>query len=346
MKKPPVEFLQMLRLAGLADKDETPVFEELTGGVASDIWRADLRRGPVCVKKALAKLKVAQDWRASVDRNAFEAAWLETAARIIPGTAPRVLAHDADAGMFAMEYLDPAHFKSWKDELLDGRADPSFAAEVGRRLAQIHSATAGDGNIAKRFSTDDIFHAIRLSPYLEATALAHPALAAPLTALLDVTAANHFALVHGDVSPKNIFIGPEGPVFVDAECAWYGDPAFDLAFCLNHLLLKCLAVPAAAAAYLECFGALADGYLKALTSGLRGAGQAGNEAGIEARVARLLPGLLLARVDGKSPIEYLTQDTDKDRVRRAAAGMLLEPPARLDEVRDNWESELSGGPKR
>ena len=102
MNNKPVEFLQMLFQAGLANEGETPVFEELTGGVASDIWLVHLRQGPVCVKRALAKLKVAQDWQASVDRNAFEAAWLEIAARIVPGAAPRVLAHDADAGMFAL----------------------------------------------------------------------------------------------------------------------------------------------------------------------------------------------------------------------------------------------------
>ncbi len=54
------------------------------------------------------------------------------------------------------------------------------------------------------------------------------------------TLAAKIALVHGDVSPKKVPAGPRGPVFLDAECAWYGDPAFDLAFCLNHLLLKCL----------------------------------------------------------------------------------------------------------
>ena len=63
------------------------------------------------------------------------------------------------------------------------------------------------------------------------------------------------------MSPKNILVGPDGPIFLDAECAWYGDPAFDLAFCLNHMLLKCLAVPAAAPAFLDCFDALACAYL-------------------------------------------------------------------------------------
>ena len=337
MTKKPEKFLEMLIKTGLADEDETPVFEELTGGVASDIWLVQLRQGPVCVKRALAKLKVEQDWQASVDRNAFEAAWLKTAAEIVPGSAPRVLAHDAEAGMFALEYLDPARFKTWKGELLKGRTDPGFAAEAGRRLGCIHSATAGDDAIAKRFSTDDIFFDMRLSPYLGATAQAHPALAGQLMDLLNTTAANHVCLVHGDVSPKNIMTGPDGPVFLDAECAWYGDPAFDLAFCLKHFLLKCLAVPAAVSGFLDCFDAMVEGYLNALSGDLPG----GGETGIEARTARLLPGLLLARVDGKSPVEYLTEDTDKNRVRAFTTGLLLEPVTRLGDVRRQWEDDLS-----
>ena len=332
MNDVPLEFLSMLRHAGLLDDGETPDFEELTGGVSSDIWRADLRRGPVCVKRALAKLKVEQDWRVPVERNAFEAEWLETAAAIVPDSAPRVLARDDAAGMFVMEYLNPDDFKSWKEQLLDGRADPAFAAAVGDRLARIHSATAGDRDIGARFPTDGIFHAIRLAPYLETAAAAHPGLAEPLTALVRTTAATHTALVHGDVSPKNILAGPEGPVFLDAECAWYGDPAFDLAFCLNHMLLKCLAVPAAAPAFLDCFDALAGAYLATVPAEPR--------RDIEARAARLLPGLFLARVDGKSPVEYLSREADKDRVRRATRALLLEPVSRLDGVRQAWTEEL------
>ncbi|MBT7944348.1 MAG: aminoglycoside phosphotransferase family protein, partial [Alphaproteobacteria bacterium] len=85
MTDPPVEFLSLLGDAGLLEDGESPVFEAMEGGVASDIWRADLKRGPVCVKKALAKLKVAEDWRAPIERNAYEAEWLEIAGSIIPG---------------------------------------------------------------------------------------------------------------------------------------------------------------------------------------------------------------------------------------------------------------------
>ncbi|MCH7936145.1 MAG: aminoglycoside phosphotransferase family protein [Proteobacteria bacterium] len=331
MKKPPPEFLEMLRRAGLA-ADETPDSRELTGGVASDIWRFDLGRGPVCVKRARAKLKVAQDWRAPVERNAYEAAWLEIAGGIVPGAAPKVLAHDPGAGMFAMEYLDPGQYPSWKDELLAGRADADFAARVGNRIAQIHAATAADDTIAAQFPTDAIFHAIRLAPYLEATAAAHPELAAALIDLSRVTGTTHAALVHGDVSPKNILAGPDGPVFLDAECAWYGDPAFDLAFCLNHLLLKCLALPEAAPGYLECFDALAGAYGEIVANGPL--------VDVEARAARLLPGLFLARIDGKSPVEYITDEADREKVRRAAGKLLSDPVSRLGDVRRAWADEL------
>ena len=47
-------------------------------------------------------------------------------------------------------------------------------------------------------------------------------------------------LVHGDFSPKNLLVSGDRLVIIDCEVAWYGDPAFDLAFLLNHLCLKAL----------------------------------------------------------------------------------------------------------
>jgi aminoglycoside phosphotransferase (APT) family kinase protein len=197
-----------------------------------------------------------------------------------------------------------------------------FAAQVGHALARIHSATT---DTAALFPTDSIFHAIRLEPYLLATAGRHPALAARLEALAQRTAQTKVCLVHGDVSPKNILAGPQGPVFLDAECAWYGDPAFDLAFCLNHLLLKCLWVPQARDAFLRCFAALSDAYLKGVPF-----------EGVEARAATLLPALLLARVDGKSPVEYLTDEEHKNLVRRTACALLHAPIQTLPQIEARW----------
>jgi aminoglycoside phosphotransferase (APT) family kinase protein len=285
--------------------------------VSSEIWKV----GDVCVKRALPRLRVAQVWEAPIERNRYERLWLEAANAAAPGAAPRVLAWDDAAGVFAMEYVA---FPVWKQLLRQGNAEPAFAANVGRALAAIHAATAERPDVAQRFASDAIFHAIRLEPYLAFTGSRYPALRARMEFLVARTAQTKLCLVHGDVSPKNILVGPHGPVFLDAECAWYGDPAFDLAFCLNHLLLKCLWVPRAKAPFLECFDALATTYL-----------QEAPFPGVEERTASLLPALLLARVDGKSPVEYLTAD-DKVFV-RTVAGQLLPVASTLRHVREAWQ---------
>lgn len=330
--KPDPEIVESLRRAGLVPSGCDAVFHALDGGVSSDIWRVEIGRRSVCVKRALPKLRVAADWQAPVERNLYEARWMIWADRAVPGSAPELLFQDEAAGLLAMAYLPGSRYPLWKSELHAGRADAAFAASVGRTLAAIHAATAGKDDVAQQFPTDAIFHDIRLEPYLVATAGAHPDLAGQLGALVERTATTKMALVHGDVSPKNILCGPDGPVFLDAECAWYGDPAFDIAFCLNHLLLKCLWVPETAPAFLDCFERLAAAYLAGVSWEL--------PAGIEHRAATLLPGLFLARVDGKSPVEYLTEDGEKDRVRRVARALLTEPVSRLSEIRERWAEEV------
>lgn len=305
----------------------------LSGGVSSDISLVELPDGRrLCVKRALPRLRVAEIWEAPIARNHYEWAWFRAVERICPDCVPPLVGEDEKAGLFVMGYLDPESYPLWKDELRKGHADPDFAASVGARLAQIHGATAGKPEIARAFATDDNFRAIRLEPYLLATARRHPDCAAALEALAEATAATRLALVHGDVSPKNILVGAEGPVFLDAECAWWGEPAFDLAFCLNHLLLKCLWTPAAAPRFLDCFDRLAGTYLAAVSWE--------PAAAVEARAARLLPGLFLARIDGKSPVEYVTDERDKARVRRVARRFLAEPAERLSTVRAAWAAEI------
>jgi fructosamine-3-kinase len=333
MTSPPDEILAALTRMGLMRGGTVPG-ERLTGGVSSDIWRIDLPGGPICVKRALAKLNVAAEWHAPIERNLYEARWMQRATAAAPGSAPRLLGQDEASGALAMAFLPPADYPLWKAQLRDGHADSAFAARVAQTLARIHAATARDPAVAEEFPTDAIFYDIRLEPYLTATGRAHPDLAARLDDLVRTTQANKRALVHGDVSPKNILVGPDGPVFLDAECAWWGDPAFDLAFCLNHLLLKCLWTPRATPGFLACFDALAGAYLAGVDWE--------PPAGLEARAAALLPGLFLARVDGKSPVEYITAEADKDRVRRVGRALLARPVERLSLVRMAWTRELGG----
>ena len=327
----PPEFQRALRELGLAG-DEALSGAPLTGGVSSDIWRVDTARGPLCVKRALPQLRVAADWRAPIGRNVFEARWMQVADAAVPGSAPRLLGQHAGFSVLAMSYLEPAQHPLWKQQLRDGIVRSETARAVGDVLGRIHAHAAARPQLAAQFDSAAIFFDIRLEPYLLATAARHADLAPALRALVAQTQANAHTLVHGDVSPKNILVGPHGPVLLDAECACWGDPAFDLAFVLNHLLLKCLWVPTARDALLAGFDALRDAYFARLDWEPATA--------LEQRAAALLPALLLARVDGKSPVEYITTDDARDRVRRCAGEWLRERASRLGDVRQSWREEL------
>jgi aminoglycoside phosphotransferase (APT) family kinase protein len=231
-----------------------------------------------------------------------------------------------------MAYLDPAHYPVWKEQLRDGIVRRSTVEAVAANLARVHVATARRGEVASGFANDATFFAIRLEPYFAATARVHSDVADALGRVLETTAKTRLALVHGDVSPKNVLVGAQGPLLLDAECAWYGDPAFDVAFCLTHLLLKCLWRPAHAHEYLSCFDAFASTYLHAVNW----------EPGavLEARACDLLSGMLLARIDGKSPVEYLVAEAERALVRRFAKRFLLAPAQHLDDMRSAWAQEI------
>lgn len=330
---PNPEILACLRRLGLDQGQVLRSMSQLTGGVSSDIWRIDFESHSICAKRALRQLKVAAHWEAPLSRNAYEYAWYD---ELGPGFAPhmpRMLGRDEQAGVFFMSFLDPGQHPVWKQLLLQGQVSPAFARSVGDCLGRIHRYTAKQERLARRFKSDAEFFSLRLEPYLLATAQRHPALADRLQALCTQTAQMQLALVHGDISPKNILCGPNGPVFLDAECAWYGDPAFDLAFCLNHLLLKAVHLPALASALSQSFLEMAQAYLSVVDWE--------PAATFEERTAHLLPALMLARVDGKSPVEYLTDERRREVVRRAATRGLSHPPRRLGEVLDITLKELS-----
>lgn len=301
----------------------------LAGGVSCDVWHIKTDDGSeMVVKRALPRLRVEAEWKAPAERASTEADWFRFVAEFDPRLVPAVLGEDRAHHIFAMEYLPDESHKLWKSELAAGCTDAVFAARVGETLAHIHAASANREDVMHDFAHDTQFHALRLEPYLLHTAKKHPDLAPRIRALADGIAKARIALMQGDISPKNILIGPDGPVFLDAETACYGDPAFDLAFCLNHLLLKCVWHKKFTDSYLQSFNALAHSYLENVTW------EEPND--IEARAAALLPAFLLARIDGKSPVEYLTAEKDKTMVRDAAKNLFGEKPRSLGALADSW----------
>jgi aminoglycoside phosphotransferase (APT) family kinase protein len=306
--------------------------EPLSGGVSCDVYKVTAADRIFVVKRALPKLRVAAEWRAPAERSHAEVAWMRLVGGIDPAWVPQIFGEDRARHIFAMEYFPPQTHPVWKGELAAGRADPVFAAAVGTALARIHGETAGRDDFARGFANAVQFHALRVDAYLLYTAARNSDVAPAIRTMAKNLSAARIALMHGDVSPKNILVGPEGPVFLDAETCSCGDPAFDLAFCLNHLLLKAVWHPEFASAYAVCFAALVEAYFGGVHWEAR--------HGLERRTGGLLAAFLLARVDGKSPVEYLS-DPDRIFVRTKAKEFLSHGPHQLLEMQERWTEALA-----
>lgn len=322
----------VLQTMGLLKAEEALHVSPLTGGVSSTILKVSTGERQFCLKQALPKLKVAKEWHAPLERVFAEIDWMQTVAGIAPYSVPHIKGVDRSALCFVMDYLPAEQFDNWKSQLLKGDIDIVFAGQMGKVLGEIHQKTAQNNTLAKTFVYDDNFFSLRLDPYLGEIARAHPKYADFILTVLHRTQSTKLALVHGDISPKNILRGPNGPVILDAECAWYGDPAFDLAFCLNHFLLKTVIARSKEAQQklMLAFEAMYENYFSYITWEL--------PADYEARVTTLLPCLILARVDGKSPAEYLNEH-HAHKVRRASCALLERQFLQLKDMTSFWRKE-------
>ena len=329
------EMRATLERGGLLSPADAARLTPLAGGVSCDVFKVETASGRVFVaKRALPRLRVAAEWLAPVERAVTEVRWLNFVRTIDPRLAPEVLAECEAEHVFTLRLLDPATHPVWKSEMAAGRVDPAFAAAVGRDLARIHAASAAQPALAAQFRTDAQFLALRVDPFLLHVARRDPVAGPRLRALAADLMGRKIALAQGDISPKNILAGPDGPVFLDAECAVWGDPAFDLAFCLTHLLLKTVWLKPHADALVQSFDALWAGY------------QPGVDwepvAELSARAAALVAALLLARIDGKSPAPYLTDEADKACVRDRAYRLLDTQPLDLERLSRFWRTAQRG----
>jgi aminoglycoside phosphotransferase (APT) family kinase protein len=298
------------------------VVRSLGGGVSNIVLAVGEGPGSMVVKQALARLRVADPWWAPRDRALAEAEALDVAGRLTPGAVPRVLDRDPERCALVVEQA-PSDWEDWKSLLLSGTADYERAARLGSLLSRWHSATFRGGQLSERLHQQARFEALRAEPYYRTIARRLPSVAGAVLAYADEMLARRLCLVHGDFSPKNVLVGRKPNLWViDFEVAHLGDPAFDVAFLLCHLMLKSVHRPGLAPAYDRCAAEFATTY----------------EAGVQ---AELLPSwpyvlghvacLLLARVDGKSPAEYLSVE-EKARVRRFGQLLISEPPGKLADL--------------
>ena len=301
----------------------------LVGGVSCDIWHVESQARQFVVKRALPKLRVQAEWFADTARNRHEQDCLKYVGRFLPRSVPAILF--SGDGFFAMEYLG-SEFRDWKAHLFNGAIDPRTASEAGRTLGRIHRESWNDPGAAQIFDTDRHFYDLRIEPYLLAPAEKHPEIAGLIHSEARRLASTKLALVHGDYSPKNLMVAPGRLVMLDCEVAWFGDPAFDLCFLINHLLLKSLHLR-------ENAGALLDLVSRTISTYQAEIGE-GRFQDVSSHSPALLLCLLLARVDGKSPAEYLIDPGKKAFIRSFVHRHLASPPETLPELVELWTDSL------
>lgn len=319
---------QLLEAGAIENADA--VLTPLTGGVSSDIYKVEDGERVFVVKRALAQLKVADEWFADVSRNRFELAYMQRVGEFLPESVPNVITSNPDQGWFAMEYLEG--FANWKMLLLKGYCDPEQAQNAGRTLGTIHRRTWDKEKVRAQFESTENFHQLRIEPYLLTTAdrTENNALAKAIRAEAERLRGARRCLVHGDYSPKNLLFQGDRLVVLDCEVAWFGDPTFDVAFLLNHLLLKALHLDGKTGDFVGLALAAWDAYQKTLERKQR-------IAAVSKPLVTLLPMLMLARVDGKSPVEYLTDEKKRQLIRDFATEAILEKkPGDPNELMIDW----------
>lgn len=287
---------------------------ELPGGVASEVRIIDSPQGPVVLKRALGKLKVAADWFSDPARSSIEVAALRAASELLGAHAvPRVLQVDEASNSFTMNLIEQ-RFRNWKLELLAGNLDPRTATAVGSLLGSWHRMSTGRADLEAKFKDTTFFDELRLEPFFRKVANRRPEISSHIHSVIEGMARRKQALVHGDFSPKNLLVDSAEVVLLDFEVAHWGDPRFDVAFLLTHLLLKAMRRGVNKAS------------IDALSMQFLGAYRENGLPVLDAELARILACLVLARIDGDSPVDYLV-DLDPPAVRCLAERILLSPPA-------------------
>jgi len=318
--------LRYLRKRGHIASDEIPRCTVLPGGVSNRTVLVERAVGePWVLKQALSKLRVKEDWFSNPARSHREALGLQWLSRLAPaGAIPSLVFEDRECHLFAMKAVSAPH-QNWKTRLLAGCVERGQVRQFGQLLGAIHGrARAFFAELSSLFDDRSFFESLRLEPYYQFTAARQPAAAEFLHQLVTDTLATRLTLVHGDYSPKNILIHQGQLVLLDHEVIHWGDPAFDLGFALAHLLSKAHHLPPQREAFLQAAASFWENYTGA-------AGELAGRRALEARAVRRTLGCLLARVDGRSPLEYLSE-TERARQRTIVLRLLLSAPPTLPEL--------------
>jgi aminoglycoside phosphotransferase (APT) family kinase protein len=297
----PDQLVQYLRVQGHIGSDEKPEIQPLPGGVSNRTFLVRRRHGEGWVlKQALPQLRVPTAWFCSPSRNHAEATALRWLPKLAPpDTIPGLVFEDPENHLLAMLAV-PAPHENWKTLLLNGHLKEEHVSQFATLLGDIHrSSSERKDELLPLFEDQSFFESLRLEPYYAYTASQLCDAAPFLNRLIRETRQHRDCLVQGDYSPKNVLIHAGRLVLLDHEVVHFGDPAFDLGFSLTHLLSK--------AHYLQTqrrsFVSAAHLYWRSYVQAVAPFHQT---ADFESRVVRHTLACLLARVAGRSTLEYFS----------------------------------------
>lgn len=304
-----------LRNRGVVDANAPARAYRLGGGVSNDVLRVDTDDRSYVIKQALGKLRVAEEWTANRERTLTEAEALRLVDSLTPHVVPEVIDVDADSVVLTIEAA-PIDWRDWRSVLLGHPTTDDQASVVARTLGSVlatwHSATARGSLVGTRFDDPETFEQLRVRPYHRAVMERRPDVRDEVGAVVELMFRHRDYLVHGDFSPKNIMVSGERAWVIDFEVAHLGDPLFDIAFLLCHLLLKSVHHPQRAKAHAAAAAAFLCAYrdaVQALTDTSLTPIRSANI--VDAELSAHMGCLLLARVHGKSPAEYLSKDSQR-----------------------------------
>lgn len=337
----PAALVDYLRQQQRITTTEAPHITVLAGGVSNRTVLVERESGEAWVlKQALTKLRVPVDWFSDperVHREALGLYWLSTLTP--PGVIPGLLFEDHTHHLLAMAAVPQPHV-NWKTLLLAGQLHLEQVTQFATLLATIHGQAARrQAELAPIFADRTFFESLRLEPYYQYTASQVPEAKAFLDHLVAATRERTYTLVHGDYSPKNTLVYQNRLVLLDYEVIHWGDPAFDLGFSLTHLLSKAHHLAAQRAQFAQAAQHYWQTYQQ-VSQQLTGGVTAVWQTAIEGYAVRHTLACLLARVAGRSPLEYLTAAA-RTRQQQVVVALMQQPPASVPTLIDDFINRLA-----
>ena len=288
--------------------------EPLKGGVSCEIYKVDTATNSYCIKKALKKLRVEKDWYADPIRSYYEYLWLKKTKKILPNSIPEVISYNRIKNYLIIEYLNMSKYSNLKEDLLKGKVDLNNLNKLTKKLLYIHKNLKSHYN-KKIFQSHNFnFIKLRINPYLLELNKTYPELKKYINETVKLLRNNQHTVIHADFTPKNILVSKNKQIILDAETANYGDPSFDIVSLINHLIIKLLFVNKNKKNFVLALKKIFNIYHSNVTWE--------EKQDIIKRSKTLLPLMILARVDGKSPVEYIKNNKEKNKLRRIALDLI------------------------